>query len=352
MALAGVLDVHSLGKVRRTLAPWLLERAPRSLDLGKLVGLDTSGALFLCELRNRHVELIDLSAEHGQLLDMVCDLERKPLAKPKTVPAWRESIVALGKAVDDIAHDAYGLIVFVGRASEALLQALIHPSRLRVAAISRQITETGIKALPIVGLMAVMISIVIGYQGLVQLRPYGGDGFMINLVAVSMLREMGVLITAIMVAGRSGSAFAAEIGVMKSREEIDALSVMGLEPMQLLVVPRLVAIIITLPLLTFFADVMGLLGGAVLSQSLLNIGPMQYLDRVQLAVDTSDLFIGLVKAPVFAFFIGTIGCMHGLRVRGSAESVGRETTRAVVKAIFLVIIFDALFSVLFERLGL
>ena len=228
----------------------------------------------------------------------------------------------------------------------------MHPSLLRPAAISKQISEIGIKALPIVGVMAIMISIVIGYQGLVQLRPYGGDDFMINLVAVSMLREMGVLITAIMVAGRSGSAFAAEIGVMKSREEIDALEVMGLGAMELLVVPRLIAIMIALPLLTFFADLMGLLGGAILSNAVLDIAPMPYLDRLHLAVDRSDLFVGLIKAPIFAFCIGAIGCMHGLRVGGSAESVGRETTRAVVKAIFLVIILDALFSILFERLGL
>jgi len=187
---------------------------------------------------------------------------------------------------------------------------------------------------------------------LVQLRPYGGEDFTVNLVAVSMLREMSVLITAIMVAGRSGSAFAAEIGVMNAREEIDALRVMGIEPMEVLVVPRLIGLVITLPLLTFFADVMGLLGGAVVSRFLLHISVPQYFDRVHAAVDMKDLFVGLVKAPVFALIIAAIGCMHGLGVKGSAESVGRETTRAVVKAIFLVIVLDALFSVLFEKLGL
>jgi phospholipid/cholesterol/gamma-HCH transport system permease protein len=185
-----------------------------------------------------------------------------------------------------------------------------------------------------------------------QLRPYGGEDFTIGLIAVSVLREMGVLITAIMVAGRSGSAFTAEIGVMKAREEIDALNSMGLQPFDLLVIPRMIGLIIALPLLTFFADIMGLLGGAVIAQSLLHISPSQDFERVREAVDMSDLFVGLVKAPVFAFFIATVGCMHGLRVRGSAESVGRETTRAVVKAIFLVIVFDALFSVFFEKVGL
>jgi phospholipid/cholesterol/gamma-HCH transport system permease protein len=206
--------------------------------------------------------------------------------------------------------------------------------------------------LPIVGLMAIMISIVIGYQGVAQLRPYGGEDLTVNLVAVSVLREMGVLITAIMVAGRSGSAFTAELGVMKAREEIDALKIMGMEPIEMLVVPRVIGLVITLPLLTFFADIMGLVGGGAIAQVLLQVSPMPSIDRIRQAVDVSDAFVGLVKAPVFAFFIAVIGCMHGLKVRGSAESVGRETTRAVVKSIFLVIVLDALFSILFEKVGL
>jgi phospholipid/cholesterol/gamma-HCH transport system permease protein len=167
-----------------------------------------------------------------------------------------------------------------------------------------------------------------------------------------MLREMGVLITAIMVAGRSGSAFTAEIGVMRAREEVDALEVMGMDPMELLVVPRVIALVLTLPLLTFFSDLCGLAGGAMIAQAQLHVSPLQYIDRLRTVIDGSDLFVGLVKAPVFAFLIASIGCMHGLRVRGSAESVGRETTRAVVKSIFLVIVLDALFSILFEKAGL
>ncbi len=184
-----------------------------------------------------------------------------------------------------------------------------------------------------------------------------GDPHLLNaalaaVVAVSVVRERGVLITSIMVAGRSGSAFTAEIGVMKTREEVDALKAMGIEPMQVLVVPRVIALVITLPLLTFFADIMGLVGGAAISQFLLDLSPTQYLTRLPQVVDGSDLFVGLIKAPVFAFFIAVIGCMHGLKVSGSAESVGRETTRAVVKAIFVVIALDAFFSILFERIGI
>jgi phospholipid/cholesterol/gamma-HCH transport system permease protein len=352
IALEGVLDIHSLKQAKRALSSFLNQRKARTLDLGGLNGLDTAGAMFLCDLRDKRVELIGVSTEHEKLLDLICGLERKALVKPRAIPGWREFIMRIGKGVDSFGRDSYDVIAFVGKSVESLVRTLTHPSLLRPAAISRQITEIGINALPIVGVMAIMISFVIGYQGLVQLRPFGGQDYTINLVAVSILREMGVLITAIMVAGRSGSAFAAELGVMKARDEVDALEVMGLGPMELLVVPRMIAIIIVLPLLTFFADIMGLVGGAILAQYELHIALQPLLDKVRLAVDPNDLLVGVIKAPIFAFIIGAIGCMHGLRVRGSAESVGRETTSAVVKAIFLVIILDALFSVFFERLGI
>ena len=307
--------------------------------------------MFLCGLRDKGVELTGVRAEHRALLDLICGLDLQPLPQVESVPHWREIVIQLGKGAHDARHDALDIITFIGRAASWTVNALIHPSYLRPASISRHITETGIHALPIIGLMAAMIAIVIGYQGVAQLRPFGGEDFTINLVAVSVLREMGVLITAIMVAGRSGSAFTAEIGVMQTREEIDALKVMGIEPMQVLVVPRVIALVITLTLLTFFADIMGLIGGAAIAQFQLGVSPMQYLTRLPHVVDGSDLFVGLFKAPIFACFIASVGCMHGLRVSGSAESVGRETTRAVVKSIFLVLALDAFFSILFEKLG-
>jgi phospholipid/cholesterol/gamma-HCH transport system permease protein len=348
VALTGELRLQTLAGARKAIA----REQVRVLDLAGLTGLDTSGALFLCELRDHQVKLEGIGADHQSVLDLVCGLEREPLSKPAHLARWRELVIQLGRAADQVRRDTLDIVTFVGRSTSALRHALLHPTTLRPASISRQIAETGITALPIIALMAIMISFVIGYQSVVQLRPFGADDLTIDLIAVSLLREMAVLITAIMVAGRSGSAFTAEIGVMRAREEVDALQVMGLDPMELLVVPRLIGLVITLPLLTFFADVMGLIGGALISHSLLQVAPLQYIDRVRHAVDASDLLVGLIKAPVFGFFIGVIGCMHGLRVRGSAESVGRETTRAVVKAIFLVIVFDALFSILFEKLDL
>src|SRR5436190_8725558 len=352
LTLTGTLDIHTMAEAERALKHLPRKQRSRALDLSKLSELDTPGALFLCGLRDKGVALTGIRTEHKALLDLISGLEIKPLAKPKPSPRWREGIIELGKGADEAWHDTIDIITFIGRATSFLGYALTHLRALRLPSISRQIRETGINALPIVGLMAVMISVVIGYQGVAQLRPYGGEDFTINLVAVSVLREMGVLITAIMVAGRSGSAFTAEIGVMMARDEVDALKVMGMDPMAVLVVPRLIGLVITLPLLTFFSDVMGLVGGSLISLALLDVSPLQYVDRVRHADDDSDLFVGLIKAPIFGFLIAIIGCMHGLRVRGSAESVGKETTRAVVKAIFIVIVLDAMFSILFEKLGL
>jgi len=351
LALTGTLDIATLAEARNLLKGWSKKGGSRKLDIGKLETLDTPGALFLCGLRDKGVDLTGTRAEHKSLLDLVCGLDLEPLPKAVKVPRWRQVVVELGKGAHDARHDIVDVIPFIGRAAGWTASALVHPGGLRPAAISRHVAETGIQALPIIGLMAYMIAIVIGYQGVAQLRPYGGEEYTINLVAVSVLREMGVLITSIMVAGRSGSAFTAEIGVMMTREEVDALKVMGIEPMQVLVVPRVIALVITLPLLTFFADMIGLVGGATIAQTLLHFSPVQTLSRLPQVVDLSDLCVGLFKAPVFAFFIASISCMHGLRVNGSAESVGRETTRAVVKSIFLVIVLDAFFSILFEKIG-
>jgi phospholipid/cholesterol/gamma-HCH transport system permease protein len=350
--VAGALEISTLAEAGSLLGAWSKKGSSRSLSIARLDKLDTPGAMFLCGLRDKGVELTGVRAEHQALLDLICGLDLKPLPKVQSIARWRQLVIQIGKGAEDVRHELLDIITFLGRAASWTVRALIHPAGLRPAAISRHIAETGIQALPIVGVMAVMIAIVIGYQGVAQLRPYGGEDLTINLVAVSVLREMGVLITAIMVAGRSGSAFTAEIGVMQTREEVDALKVMGIEPMQVLVVPRVIALVITLPLLALFADIMGLIGGAAIAQFLLGVSPTQYLSRLPNVVSGGDLFVGLFKAPIFAFFIAIVGCMHGLRVSGSAESVGRETTQAVVKSIFLVIALDAAFSVLFERLGI
>jgi len=219
-------------------------------------------------------------------------------------------------------------------------------------ALVTHIEHTGLNAIPIVALISFLVGVVLAYQGADQLRRFGAQIFTVNLVGISVLREMGILLTAIVVAGRSGSAFTAQIGTMQVNEEVDALRTLGLDPMEILVLPRVLALVISLPLLTFLSDVMGLLGGGLMTVVLVQIDFQQYVALLKAAVNTNHFWVGIIKAPVFAILISLVGCFEGLRVVGSAESVGRLTTRSVVEGIFLVIIFDALFSVLFSVIGI
>ena len=243
-----------------------------------------------------------------------------------------------------------GVLGFFGRIAAVFGEIFSRPRALRLPSIARHIYETGVTAIPIVALIAFLISVVVAYLGAQQLRKFGADIFVVDLVTIGVLREMGVLLTAIIVAGRSGSAFAAEIGVMQLNEEIDALRAMGMNPIELLVVPRVLALVIALPLLTVIADAMGLAGGALLSLLELHIPPAQFTVRLHEALSPTTFWAGLVKAPVFALLIGMVGTYRGMQVRESARELGRLTTVAVVQSIFMVILADALFAVLFEKI--
>jgi phospholipid/cholesterol/gamma-HCH transport system permease protein len=212
--------------------------------------------------------------------------------------------------------------------------------------------ETGLTAVPIVSLIAFLIAVIVAYIGAQQLRKFGGEIFVVDLVTVSVLRELGVLLTAIIVAGRSGSAFAAEIGAMKLNEEVDALRAMGMDPYEVLVLPRVLGLVIALPVLTVIADAMGLAGGALLSWYLIDIPFNQYLERVQGSIADFTFWVGIIKAPVFAVLIAAVGTLRGMQVRTSSRELGRLTTVAVVQSIFLVILADALFAVLFMELDI
>jgi phospholipid/cholesterol/gamma-HCH transport system permease protein len=239
---------------------------------------------------------------------------------------------------------------FLGRIVAVLAGAASRPRALRLPSVARHIYETGIAAIPIVALIAFLISVIIAYLGAQQLRLFGADIFVVDLTAISVLREMGVLLTAIIVAGRSGSAFAAEIGVMQLNEETDALRAMGMNPIELLVVPRVLALIVALPLLTIVADAMGLAGGGLLAHFRLHIPWSQFTNRLHAAIAPTTFWAGLVKAPVFAALIALVGAYRGMQVRESARELGRLTTLAVVQSIFLVILADAVFAILFVRL--
>jgi phospholipid/cholesterol/gamma-HCH transport system permease protein len=280
--------------------------------------------------------MLDRSAAHAA-----------PWAAPPAIPS---AIGELGRWVVQEGAEASAAVSFFGRIATVLGEIFSRPRALRIPSIARHIYEAGITAIPIVALIAFLISVVVAYLGAQQLRKFGADIFVVDLVTIGVLREMGVLLTAIIVAGRSGSAFAAEIGVMQLNDEIDALRALGLNPVELLVVPRVLALVIALPLLTVIADAMGLAGGALLSLLELHIPPAQFTVRLHEALAPTTFWAGLIKAPAFAVLIGMVGAYRGMQVRESARELGRLTTVAVVQSIFLVILADALFAVLFQKL--
>jgi len=245
---------------------------------------------------------------------------------------------------------ARGVLDFLGRIATVIGQAFRRPRAWRVSSLARHIYETGVTAVPIVALIAFLISVIVAYIGAQQLSRFGADIFVVDLVTIAVLREMGVLLTAIIVAGRSGSAFAAEIGVMQLNEETDALRAMGMNPIEMLVVPRVLALIIALPLLTVIADGMGLAGGGLLSLIDLNIPLPQFTARLRESLSATTFWAGLIKAPVFAALIAMVGTYRGMQVRDSARELGRLTTAAVVQSIFMVILADALFAVLYQKI--
>ncbi|MBS0387603.1 MAG: ABC transporter permease [Proteobacteria bacterium] len=244
------------------------------------------------------------------------------------------------------------LLAFLGHASYAVGRAFVSVRRWRPTSITRHVYDTGITAIPIVALIAFLIAVILAYMGAQQLRKFGADIFVVDLVTVGVLRELGVLLTAIIVAGRSGSAFAAEIGAMRLNEEVDALQAIGVDPIEVLVLPRVIGLVIALPLLTVIADGIGLVGGGLLCHTLLGMPLAQYLNRANEAIASTTFWVGIIKAPVFALLIALAGTWCGLRVRGSSRELGRLTTLAVVQAIFFVILADALFAVMFMEMDI
>jgi phospholipid/cholesterol/gamma-HCH transport system permease protein len=266
--------------------------------------------------------------------------------------AVEEAVESLGRRTVRWGHDVLAVLRFVGAVCVATVRGILDPRRQRPKSISRYVYETGITAVPIVALIAFLIAVILAYLGEQELRQFGATIFVVDLVTVGVLRELGVLLTAIILAGRSGSAFAAEIGAMELNEEVDALRTMGVDPIEVLVLPRLFGLTIALPLLTLVADLIGLAGGGVLCHLLLDMPTAQYLHRVAGAIASTTFWVGLIKAPVFAALIAMAGCFNGMRVRLSSRELGRLTTVAVVQSIFCVILADALFAVLFLRLNI
>jgi phospholipid/cholesterol/gamma-HCH transport system permease protein len=337
----------------------LREVAPRPgadvvVDASGLRALDLAGTWVLHELVQRlerggsRVDL-RLRPEHTALLGIV---SASGLDLSRSHPPAPTLLVSVGARAVAAARAAGSVLAFVGDAVRVAAGAAIRPGRVRWRSVLHNVQTAGFDALPIVGLLSLLMGLVIAYQGATQLRRYGANIFVADLVGFAMLRELSPLLTAIIVAGRSGSAFAAQIGTMKVTEEIDALRTVGISPTALLVLPKILGLALALPLLTVYADAMGVVGGMIMARSELAVAWPDFLDRLGIAIHVGDYLVGLGKAPLFAAIIAIVGCHQGFQVSGDAESVGRRTTVSVVQSVFLVIVLDALLSIAFSALGI
>jgi phospholipid/cholesterol/gamma-HCH transport system permease protein len=348
--------VGALDRQMRALEPNGAHHA--RFDTSEIAVLDTAGAWLLYRARRDlaaggvTLQFDRLDPKHEALIALVEQADSAHVEVERPGPnAFALLVNRVGQTMVEIFQEMANLLNFFGLTIVTLGKCLLSPRRLRVVSLVNQMEQTGLNALGIVGLLLFLIGVVLAFQGAEQLRRFAAEIFTADGLAVLVLREIGVLIAAILIAGRSGSAFTAQIGMMKVNEEVDALTAIGLDPVEVLVLPRINALLITLPLLTFFANVAALVGGTVMSVATLDVTYAQFLRQLADAMTLKNLLVGMVKAPVFAFLIGMVGCYEGLKVSGSAESIGRLTTQSVVESIVLVILADAAFSILFSMLG-
>jgi phospholipid/cholesterol/gamma-HCH transport system permease protein len=323
-----------------------------AIDLGDVERIDTVGAWLIYKLANRLGARVDRAGTDGSvLLAQVASSDKLVKMRPDNSNAFLRLLEEAGEATIFAARTMKGLLGFFGAILIAIGSVIRHPSRFRFNAVVQHFELVGVRALAIIGLMSFLIGVVVAQQGAVQLSQFGAESLTINLIGRITTRELGVLMTAIMVAGRSGSAFAAQIGTMKLTEEVDAMRTIGVSPIEALVLPRLIATIMMMPLLGFFSILLSQIGGGLLCWISLGIAPDTYIQRLGEVVPTTDLWVALIKAPVFGAVIAMTGCFQGMLVEGNAEEVGLKTTAAVVQAIFLVIVLDAFFAVFFTSIG-
>lgn len=350
LELSGPLLIGSIAEIE----PRLNEiTGPISvIDLSQVLEIDTVGAWAVLKFaRDHQAQYSGVSTQAQRLLDALADIDSDDYLLRHRLPLWERVPSAVGKQVFAVRTGIYGVIGFFGQILIGAANLARHPTRFPIRALVHQMELVGVSALPIIGLMSFLIGIVIAQQGSVQLEQFGAEALTVNLVGRITLRELGVLMTAIMVAGRSGSAFAAQLGTMKLTEEIDAMRTIGISPVEALVIPRILAATFMMILLGFYASLTAIIGGAVVGEFSLGIPFLTFLMRIQEVVPTHDLWVGLIKAPVFGLIVALAGCYHGLQVRGNSEEVGRRTTMAVVSAIFAVIVLDAFFAVFFTEIG-
>lgn len=325
------------------------------LDLASVDRLDTAGAWLIdracADLKNAGIasRLEQVRPEYATLLDEA-KYRSFDVPAPRTGNFFVAGLANLGQTIVSTGRDVYEGTGFLGEAIVSMGRALISPRKFRGTSLVYHVDAFGLRSVPIIALINFLVGCIVAQQGIFQLRTFGAETFAVDLIGILILRELGVLLTSIMIAGRSGSAITAEIGSMKMREEIDALKVMGLSPIDVLVAPRVLALVIALPLLTFLADMAAIFGGLVVAWIYAGLSPEAFLSRLQLAISFNTFMVGLIKAPFMALVIALIGTLEGLKVQGSAESLGRQVTSSVVKGIFMVIVVDGLFAMFFAAI--
>ncbi|MDI1267346.1 MAG: MlaE family lipid ABC transporter permease subunit [bacterium] len=351
-------NAASLEQASEAIAPQLDRSDIIRLDMAGVRELDTLGAWLLEKMSRRatsaghHTDIVGVADHYAGLIEEVRQVNRhtpKPARMPNPILA---RIGDIGRSTILAREDVTAFLQMLGALCIAILGVVRRPRSLRLTSLTYQLYRVGWQAIPIVVLITFLIGAIIAQQGIFHFRKFGADSYVVDMVGILVLRELGVLIVAIMVAGRSGSAYTAELGSMKMREEIDALSTMGLDPIEVLMLPRIVALVLALPILSFIGSMAALYGGGLVAWFYGGMGPAIFIARLHDAVSVTHFEVGIIKAPFMALVIGIVACSEGLRVKGSAESLGKQTTTSVVKSIFLVIVLDGLFAVFFASIGM
>jgi phospholipid/cholesterol/gamma-HCH transport system permease protein len=349
MRIRGALTITRAASLQREIDA---EADPLTFDLSGVERMDTVGAwLVYRAVRDRGAKVAGASPQAASLLEQVAEFDKPAQVRPDERGGFIRALTELGEWISETGTTLVGLLGFFGGTLIGFANLVSHPKRFRFNAVVQRFDVVGVRALGIIGLMSFLIGIVIAQQGAVQLQQFGAEIYTINLIGRITVRELGTLMTAIMVAGRSGSAFAAQLGTMKITEEIDAMRTIGVSPVEALVIPRILSAVIMMPLLSFWSMLLSLIGGGIFVWLSLGIPPLTYIQRLQEVIPLTDLWIGLIKAPVFGFIIALAGCFQGMLVKGDSEEVGYRTTNAVVQSIFLVIVLDAVFAVFFSSIG-
>jgi phospholipid/cholesterol/gamma-HCH transport system permease protein len=351
-------NVTTLETLSDTVASQLARSKTVKVDMAEVRELDTLGAWLLEKMSRRatsaghRAAIVGVADNYAGLIEEVRQVNRHNPPPPPARDPIAVKLNDIGRSTVAATEDLAVFLQMLGSLSMALLGVLRRPRSLRLTSLVYQLYRVGWQAIPIIVLITFLIGAIIAQQGIFHFRKFGAESYVVDMVGILVLRELGVLIVAIMVAGRSGSAYTAELGSMKMREEIDALSTMGLDPVEVLILPRVIALICALPILGFIGSMAALYGGGLVAWFYGGMGPAIFIARLHDAVSVTHFEVGIIKAPFMALVIGVVACSEGLRVKGSAESLGKQTTTSVVKSIFLVIVLDGLFAVFFASIGM